>query len=468
MSLSEHSDGLFCFPEIFLIWSRIEDKNGQFFIWEVEKMGKGQKAWFEQVAHSLDPVLVHELRRLREHDDDKATVPVIVRLKKDLENEKKEHLLQLCQEGECNAVHGELELVHGLYGNLHPETIRQLVEHEAVDRIFHDREVRAFLDVATRSIGSRDVQAKLEYTGKGVTIAIVDTGIYPHADLTRPKNRILKFVDLVNGKTEPYDDQGHGTHCAGDAAGNGYQSEGLYTAPAPEANLVGVKVLDGNGSGQLSTVIRGIEWCVKNKQKYNIRVLSLSLGAPAFESYRDDPVAQAVEKAWHSGIVVCAAAGNEGPYPMTISTPGLDPMIITVGAADDHNTVTRGDDEKASFSSRGPTIDQLVKPDVYAPGTDIVSLSAPGSQLEKQLPENRVGEHYIRLSGTSMATPICAGVVAQLLEANPYLSPNDVKSILMSTSQEMSGDQAGYLDVRKAVALAKKYLEFQKPTVSHM
>lgn len=423
-------------------------------------MGKGKKAWFEEVAHSLDPVLVHELRRLREQNDEKATVPVIVRLKKDLADEKKDHVLQLCQGESLNAVHGELELVRGVYGNLHPDTIRQLVEHEAVDRIFHDREVRAFLDVATPAIGSRDVQVKLGYTGKGVTIAIVDTGIYPHADLTRPKNRILAFVDLVNGKTEPYDDQGHGTHCAGDAAGNGFQSEGLYTAPAPEANLVGVKVLDKNGSGQLSTVIRGIEWCVKNKHQYNIRVISLSLGSPAFESYRDDPVAQAVEKAWHNGIVVCAAAGNEGPYPMTISSPGFDPVIITVGAG------THADDNEASFSSRGPTIDMLVKPDIYSPGTDIVSLSSPGSQLEKQLPENRVGEYYIRLSGTSMATPICAGVVAQLLEANPYLSPNDVKSILMSTSKPTKVDQAGYIDARKAVALAKQYLEFQKPTVS--
>lgn len=426
-----------------------------------------KKAWFEKSTGSLDPGLIFQLREHRKKGKgtrDEA-IPVILRFQREVGDKKREDTLNLCRKRSCDSIDGEIRLLNGYYGKLHPDTIRDLADRDGI-RIYYDRKVYAFLDVASKTTKAFEVQSQMGFTGKGITIAVIDTGIHPHDDLIKPNNRIVGFADLVGNRKDPYDDQGHGTHCAGDAAGGGYQSEGLYVGPAYEANLVGVKVLDAEGGGNLSTVIRGVEWCIEHKEELGIRILSLSLGAPAFESYRDDPLCQAVEKAWHSGLVVCAAAGNEGPAPLTISTPGIDPVILTVGAADDRNTPERSDDEKAPFSSRGPTFDQLVKPDVYAPGTDIISLSVPGSPLERELPENRVGEHYIRLSGTSMATPICAGVIALMLEANPYLSPNDVKSILMSTAQPMAGDQAGYLDARKAVEMAQAYLQFQKPKVT--
>ncbi|MCS1352026.1 S8 family peptidase [Mechercharimyces sp. CAU 1602] len=429
-------------------------------------MGLGKKVWFEEAGSRLDPELRGKLMEQRQqhhqHKSTDDTVPVIVQLsqKGDPQEVKK-----ICQGDQCNRLEKELPLISSLSGRMEPSTIRRLTEHEGVNRIYYDREVHALLDVASKTIGSYQLQKAESLSGKGVTIAIVDTGIHPHADLVQPTSRILDFVDLVNGESEPYDDQGHGTHCAGDAAGNGFDSEELYCSPAPEASLIGIKVLDGNGSGRLSTVIKGVEWCVENREKHDIRVISMSLGANAYETYREDPLAQAVEIAWHHGMVVCAAAGNSGPYPGTISTPGIDPVIITVGSTDDFDTPERSDDERASYSSRGPTIDWLVKPDIYVPGTDIVSLSAPDSAIEKQLPENRVGKTYIRLSGTSMATPICAGVIALMLEANSYLSPNDVKTILKSSAQHMEGCQAGYIDAQAAVALAKKYLTFQEPAV---
>jgi serine protease AprX len=384
-----------------------------------------------------------------------------VQLKQRAAKEEKKKVENLCKQG-CQ---GELSLLDAFYGELNPNTIQVLVNHDHVFRIYYDREVRAYLDIATKTTGARAVQIEEGLTGKGITIAILDTGVYPHKDLMEPKQRIIAFVDFVNNRTDPYDDHGHGTHCAGDAAGNGFLSQGLYAGPAPEANIVGVKVLDGQGGGKLSTVIKGIEWCVEKREELGIRILSLSLGTPALESYRYDPLAQAAERAWHLGLVVCAAAGNEGPHAGTISSPGHDPVILTVGAADDKNTESLDDDEIAQFSSRGPTNEGLVKPDLYAPGADIVSLNSPGSQIEMQLPENKVNDDYIRLSGTSMATPICAGIVALLLEANPYLSPNDVKSILMSTSREIPNEQAGYVDVKRAIQLAKKYFEFQKRSV---
>src|SRR5699024_9775003 len=150
--------------------------------------------------------------------------------------------------------------------------------------------------------------------------------------------------DFINDRQEPYDDNGHGTHCAGDAAGNGQASDGKYKAPAPEANIVGVKALDKRGSGSLSTVIAGIDWCIQNQLKYNIRILSLSLGSPALESAEDDLVVKAVEQAWDRGMTVCVAAGNSGPLPGTIGSPGISPKVITVGAVNDQNTIDRSDD----------------------------------------------------------------------------------------------------------------------------
>lgn len=423
-------------------------------------MSKQKKPWFEEYHHRIDPGLRYQLQRMGATvaNLNSKMLPVIIRLKNRVAEKQKESLKQITNRSQLS----EIQLIGSFYGTLTPQMIRILVERQEVERIYYDREVQAFLDIAAKSTGARDVQLEEGLTGKGVTIAILDTGVYPHDDLTKPHSRIRGFADFVAGKKNPYDDQGHGTHCAGDAAGNGFQSEGLYAGAAPGADIVGVKVLDFSGGGRLSTVIRGIEWCIENKEKYGIRVLSLSLGSPALESYRDDPLAQAAEKAWHKGIVVCAAAGNDGPHRGTISTPGNHPLIITVGAADDRNTVSRDDDVKAPFSSMGPTLDGLVKPDIYAPGTDIISLNSPGSELEKMLSESRVGEYYIRMSGTSMATPFCAGVAALLLEANPYLSPNDIKSIFMSTASILGNEQAGYLDVKKAVQLAKQYLENRK------
>lgn len=267
----------------------------------------------------------------------------------------------------------------------------------------------------------------LPYTGDGVNVAVLDTGVHQHPDLD---GRIVEFVDLVNQNNDAYDDNGHGTHCAGDVAGNGAMSEGQYQGPATKANIIGIKVLDKMGSGSLSTVMEGVQWCIDHKDRLNIGVISMSLGTPASRSYPtedDDPMVQIVEAAWDAGIVVCVAAGNEGPDQQSIASPGISNKVITVGAMDDRGTIERQDDRIAEFSSRGPTIYNEVKPDVVAPGVDIISLRSPNSYIDRLQKSARVGEYYFTMSGTSMATPICAGVVALILEQNPSLSPDEVK-----------------------------------------
>jgi serine protease AprX len=329
-----------------------------------------------------------------------------------------------------------------------------------VKRIYLNREVKALLDAAVPSAKAKEVVRNGQtLTGKGVNIAVIDTGIYPHRDLV---GRIVGFVDFINQRTEAYDDNGHGTHCAGDAAGNGAASSGKYTAPAPEANVIGVKVLNKMGSGSLETVMQGVQWCIDYNEKGSpnrIHIISMSLGSTAesFTTENDDPMVKIVEKAWEKGIVVCVAAGNEGPEAQTIASPGLSDEVITVGALDDRNTETdRGDDDVASFSSRGPTIYGVTKPDLLAPGVNIVSLRAPNSYLDKIQKASRVDNNYFVLSGTSMATPICAGIVALILQGDPTLTPKQVKERLKSgadlwTEKDENIYGAGYINAENSV-----------------
>jgi serine protease AprX len=268
-------------------------------------------------------------------------------------------------------------------------------------------------------------------TGKGVTVAVIDTGIYPHEDY---KDRIIGWQDMVNGRPTPYDDNGHGTHCSGLVAGNGHMAGGHFQGAAPEANLVGVKVLSGEGGGAMSDVIRGIEWAIENKERYNIRVLSMSLGAPAMQKEKYDLVAKAVAKAYDAGIVPVVAAGNSGPFLETIGSPAISSKAFTVGAYDDKNTPDMADDTMAFFSSRGPTTaDRTIKPDIASPGVNLVSTRSPGSAIDHEnIP--RYGDDYILLSGTSMATPVMAGVAADIIQANPNLTPAQVISLVRSTA----------------------------------
>lgn len=333
-----------------------------------------------------------------------------------------------------------------------PRLLRQLATPGHVANFRVDRPVTIFLDVATPTVRS-PLLWEGGASGKGIGIAIIDTGIAPHPDLTLPTNRIVAFKDFVANKTTPYDDNGHGTHCAGDAAGNGYASAGKCRGPAYESHLIGIKVLNEIGDGKLSDLVAGIDWCIKNCNKYRIRILSVSLGTHALAPVASDPLARVVQKAWHSGLVVVAAAGNFGPEHGTIASPGIVPEIITVGAVDDCKRCTRADNRKsgktakranvavANFSGRGPTHEGVAKPDLVAPGTAIVSLRVKGSYLDEVAAENIVDHYYTRMSGTSMATPIVAGIAAQLLQKRPNLTPDEVKNALIRTTYRLAGDK---------------------------
>jgi serine protease AprX len=292
-------------------------------------------------------------------------------------------------------------------------------------------------------VGAPDAWRQFGVTGRGIGVAILDSGIAPHPDLA---GRIVAAVDFTNGQTNealvaPADPGGHGTHVAGLVAGDGTASGGAYAGVAPGANLIDVRVISATGSTTVSTLIAGMQWVLAHRSAYNIRVVNLSAGAPVTVSYTNDPLATAVEVLVFAGITVVVSAGNEGPRQSSITSPGSDPYVITVGGVDDNGTATTADDAFASWSSRGPTaIDGLAKPDLAAPGRKVVSLRSVGSTLDQEFPDRVVAgldplaPAYFRLSGTSMAAPVVTGVVALMLERNPGLSPAQVKARLKSTA----------------------------------
>jgi serine protease AprX len=397
--------------------------------------------------HCVDPLLQPDVLSAAREGDGERLYPVIVSTE---DRCNANQLSELCPMGESDEPGKSMRHVKMFTGRLSIATIKKLAQHPDVKMISLDREVKGLLNVATPAIDATAVRNQYNLTGAGVGIAILDTGVYPHPDLIQPSNRIVAFRDFIQGRTNPYDDNGHGTHVAGCAASNGFSSSGLYRGPAPEANIIGVKVLNAQGGGSFSSVISGIDYCIENQAAFNIRIMNLSLGAVPFTSYIQDPLAEACRRAWRAGIVVCAAAGNTGPNG-TINTPGFDPLVITVGAINDVGTTSRSDDQYAEYTSRGPTVNGFIKPDIAAPGSNITSLLAPNSTLAQQFPGNIVGKQYFILSGTSMSTPLCAGACAQILQAYPTYTPDRVKALIKESAQFFRQNTPGYLLVSRAI-----------------
>jgi serine protease AprX len=300
-----------------------------------------------------------------------------------------------------------------------------------------------------QAIGLNRVPTK--YQGDGVTVATIDTGVTPNANLAA---RLLARVDLTSER-DGIDRFGHGTHMAGVIAGDGTTSDGAFEGAAPETSLVSVKVAGWDGATDVSTVIAALQWVVSNRARFGIRVVNLSWGTDSTSGYGVDPLDRAVERAWQAGLVVVVSAGNQGPTAGTVSKPGDDPFVITVGAADTNGTAAPGDDVLAPFSSRGPTADGLDKPDLLAPGVAIVSDRAQNSTIDAFRPLARVGTSLFKGSGTSQAAAVVSGVAARMLEADPTLTNDEVKGVLTATADPHiagPGAGAGLIDAAEAVA----------------
>lgn len=279
------------------------------------------------------------------------------------------------------------------------------------------------------------------WTGKGVRVAVLDTGVAKHPDL---KNRMVCFRDFVNGSQTCYDDYGHGTHVSGILCGEGtLQKE--YRGIAPGADLISLKVLDKNGNGKREQVIHGIQWVIHHCKDYGIRIMNISVGSVREGNEQDQKLIESVEQAWDHNIVVVCAAGNLGPYPCTITAPGNSRKVITVGMSEDqHNW----------YSGCGPTYACVCKPDLVAPGNQIWSCNAFYTGRSGTAGSRKF---YCQKSGTSMATPMISGAIALLLEKEPWLTNVEVKMRLKESARDLGMERNrqgwGQPDISKLLRL---------------
>ena len=295
------------------------------------------------------------------------------------------------------------------------ELINKLSMKSYVEYISSQSKVEALMNIARKVLKAENITG-----GNEVSIAYIDTGIAPHADFKLVRNRIIKFVDLINEKTNAYDDNGHGTFVAGVGSGNGALSGGKYRGIAPNSNIVSIKALDKHGEANATKILEAMQWVYDNNLEYNIKVVCMSFGSEPLGF--NDPIMKGAEALWRKGIVIVSAAGNSGPDYQTIKSPGISPRVITVGGMNDNRFDEEYKEEFfeiAKFSSRGPAFNKF-KPDIVAPSVDINSCS------------NK--ESYTKLSGTSVATPMIAGLCALAYEKNKYLKPDQIKRALLASS----------------------------------
>jgi len=302
--------------------------------------------------------------------------------------------------------------------------------------------------------------------GQGVTVAVVDSGDCVNCvDLVDPINqpRTLVGVSVMTGpgSSNPADRYGHGSLVEGIVGGTGVGLSGKYMGMAPGVNLVSVKVANNLGEALCSDVVNGLQWVYDHKDQYNIRVVNLSLNSDLLESYNTNPIDAAVEVLWFNGIVVVVSAGNNGTAGLF--PPANDPFVITIGATDDRGTTSLTDDMVASFSAYGITESGFVKPDLVAPGTNLISIvPKTKNKIWKDHQKNYTGEsasneYYMQVSGTSFSAPVVSGAVALLLQDEPNLTPDQVKYRLMATANKdwpgynAAAAGAGYLDIYAAV-----------------
>ncbi len=417
-------------------------------------------------------------------------------------------------------IYRRLPIIHSVALRIPSNKLVRLSQLRCVERVSADVSVVKYDQFTVASSGADAAYSQYGLTGKGIAVAVIDSGIRYHEDLTIPgllgtgllsSTRIVGSANFVQSENTTDDLCGHGTHVAGIIAGNGSASKDLlcyktYYGVARNANLVNVRVLDSHGRSDVSTVVAGIQWVINNRAKYNIKVVNLSLGHPVGESYTTDPLCQAVEQAWKAGIVVVCAAGNDGRASLTqaegddnegwgtaygsIQVPGNDPYAITVGATKSMDG-NRANDRIATYSSRGPSrLDFVLKPDIIAPGNQVIATMADDSYLDTaysssnqiKWSEYRLSllggnsNKYFRLSGTSMASPVVAAAAALMLEKYPTLSADTIKARLMMSADKWADPMgnadpctygAGYLNIPaalKSTVVATQYA--MSPTLS--
>jgi len=348
-----------------------------------------------------------------------------------------------------------LDLIGGVAATVTPDELSRLsydddVEWVALDAPMasasrEDRDTSKLATVYPSAAGAPAAWAA-GVTGKGVTVAVIDSGISDHDDF---QGRVRGRYDMSSVSEGWQDENGHGTYVAGIIGGRGKHYQGI----APGVNMLNLRVSGRDGAALASDVVAALQWVVDNKDEENIRIVNISLTSTLPDSYRQDPLDAAVEQAWFHGLVVVVSAGNYGTGAYSVDhAPANDPFVITAGALDDRGTVDNADDVMAPWSSRGVTIDGYAKPDVVAPGVGVTSTLAKRSVFARENRSSIVDKHYITLDGTSASAAIVSGAAALLLSDEPGLTPDQVKFRLTHSGPVMGETEAPRVDAGAAVA----------------
>lgn len=371
--------------------------------------------------NKLDPII-----KLKLSDSKDRIIPAVVTLKVPLSNRLKTSIAK-----NRGKIKYEYEFINSFSGSFTPGGIDRMSELPEVLFISYDRKANICRESLQSKIGV-DVKNPYPLTGKGVTAAIIDTGVYPHADLVRPGRAIVFFKDFINSSALPYDDNGHGTHISGVIAGSGASSGGETRGIAPGTKLIMLKAFNSVGEGSFSDILAAMKWVADNSKKYAIRIVCLPFGADAIVPQRSDPLCRAAKALYDMGVVAVASSGNKGPGIGTVTTPGIEPSIITVGCCD----TTESSIKKwmvPDFSSRGFKSGGALKPELIAPGVNIESLSSnrgyvpsPGGRSANPDIENP----YTQMSGSSVSAAAVAGCIALIMERSPGISGKDLRGML--------------------------------------
>lgn len=327
----------------------------------------------------------------------------------------------------------ELPIISGFAVNCDINCVYKIANLNCVKFIASDAKVNSLMYKSNEFLHTNKLKA-LSNKISTHSVAVIDTGVYPHIDFCLGKNRIIKFIDLINQSKNMYDDNGHGTFVAGVLAGNSIIDK--YSGIDNKANVIVIKALDNAGETTSIKILQAMQWILDNRKKYNIKVVCMSFGSLIGD--KNDPLMFGVEVLWDNGIVVVCAGGNSGPNSATIMSPGASKKVITVGSLDDLNLPL----SVADFSSRGP-VGNYYKPDLIVPGVNIISTNVYAKNHN----------FYTKMTGTSVSTPMVAGVVSLLNNINPKYTPDQIKYMLVNACTKITGDKNsegfGYLDLNK-------------------
>lgn len=375
----------------------------------------------------LDPIIKLKLKQKVD-----KVIPIIILLREPSSNRLKNSISK-----NNGRLKYEYKYMNAVAAQLTPDQIDRLSELPEVISISYDRKASICMDMTAGCIGI-DHSSLYNLTGRNVTVAIIDTGVYLHNDLLRPTRAITYFKDYINLYSEPYDDNGHGTFICGVIAGSGNMSEGRYGGIAPHCKIIMLKTFNSVGEGAFSDILAAIGWVVENKEKYNIKILCLPFGADSIVPHTMDPLCKACEAASDSEIIVVTASGNKGPDQGTITTPGIDPAIITVGCLECRDSNIKSWNIP-DFSGRGSRRENQIKPDFIAPGCGIVSLACDKSFISSERAAAKpLTSPYCSMTGSSVSAAVAAGCIALFLEKSPTISVKDIKGVLKLSCQTLN------------------------------